>query len=150
MQGSQSKILRVTANIPRYVTNHTLHTGLNISYVSEVIHENISNHHNEPEDHPYPLLEPPLQPINTSRLKEMLTFRLARYLIWHRWVNTLPRHSNTRYRSVFVEGDQKLSVHLMITEQKFTSNVKSLPHQSPDIYGRAELRSPRTCSVKHG
>jgi hypothetical protein len=27
IQRSQSKILRATANAPRYITNHTLHTG---------------------------------------------------------------------------------------------------------------------------
>jgi hypothetical protein len=30
----------------------------------------------------------------------MLVCRLARHLRWHRWMNTLPRHSNTWYRSV--------------------------------------------------
>jgi hypothetical protein len=33
-----------------------------------------------------------------------------------------------------VQGDQKGSVHLMITTQKVTSNVQSVPRQSPDIY----------------
>jgi hypothetical protein len=33
-----------------------------------------------------------------------------------------------------VQGDQKVSVHLMITIQKVTSNVQSVPRQSPDIY----------------
>jgi hypothetical protein len=36
MQRSQSKILRVIANAPRYVTNHVLHTDFNIPYVSDV------------------------------------------------------------------------------------------------------------------
>ena len=31
-------------------------------------------------------------------------------------------------------GDLKVSVHLMITIQKVTSNVQSIPRQSPDIY----------------
>jgi hypothetical protein len=35
---------------------------------------------------------------------------------------------------LFVQGDQKVSVHLMITIQKVTSNVQSVPRQSPDIY----------------
>jgi hypothetical protein len=34
----------------------------------------------------------------------------------------------------FIQGDQKVSVHLMITIQKVTSNVQSVPRQSPDIY----------------
>jgi hypothetical protein len=47
------------------------------------------------------------------------------------------RNSNcvkTLGNSVVVQGDQKVSVHLMITVQKVTSNVPSFPRQSPDIY----------------
>jgi hypothetical protein len=33
-----------------------------------------------------------------------------------------------------VQGDQKVSVHLMVTIQKVTSNVQSVARQSPDIY----------------
>jgi hypothetical protein len=69
MQRSQSKILRAIANVPGYIKNHTLHTDCNITYVSDVIHESITKHHNTLEAHPKPLLEPLLQPINTSRLK---------------------------------------------------------------------------------
>jgi hypothetical protein len=32
-----------------------------------------------------------------------------------------------------IQGDQKVSVHLMITIQKVKSNVQSVPRQSPDI-----------------
>jgi len=35
----------------------------------------------------------------------------------------------------------------MITIQKVTSNVQSVPHQSPDIYWHAKLCSWRPCSV---
>jgi len=69
MQRSQSKILRPIANAPWFVKNHTLHTDFNIPYVSDVIHERINKHHNKLEAHPIPLLEPPLQPVNTRRLK---------------------------------------------------------------------------------
>jgi len=34
IQRSQSKILRTIANSPWFVSNHTLHTDLNITYVS--------------------------------------------------------------------------------------------------------------------
>jgi len=44
-------------------------------------------------------------------------------------------------------GDQKVSIHLMITIQKVTSNVQCVPRQSPDIYWHAKLRSWRPCSV---
>ena len=60
MQRSQSKTLRAIANSPRYVTIHTLHTDLNIPYVSAVIHERINKQHNKLEAHPNPILQPPL------------------------------------------------------------------------------------------
>jgi hypothetical protein len=69
MQRSQSKILRVIVNAPRYVTNHTLCTDFNIPCVSDVIHEKINTLHNKPEAHTSPLLEPLIQPVNTIRLK---------------------------------------------------------------------------------
>jgi len=50
---------------------------------------------------------------------------------------------------VVVQGDQKVSVHLMITIQKVTSNVWSVRRQSPDIYWHPELCSQRACSVYH-
>jgi hypothetical protein len=33
-----------------------------------------------------------------------------------------------------IQGDKKASMHLMITLQKVTSNVQSVPRQPPDIY----------------
>jgi hypothetical protein len=33
-----------------------------------------------------------------------------------------------------IQGDQKVSVHLMITLQKVTSNFQSVPRQCPDIH----------------
>jgi hypothetical protein len=35
---------------------------------------------------------------------------------------------------LIIQGDQKVSVHMMITIQKVTSNDQSVPRQSPDIY----------------
>jgi hypothetical protein len=35
---------------------------------------------------------------------------------------------------LIIQGDQKVSVHLMITIKKFTSNVQSVPRQSTDFY----------------
>jgi hypothetical protein len=49
-----SKILRAIENAPRYLTNHTLHAHFNIPYVSYVIHEGISKHHNNLDAHPIP------------------------------------------------------------------------------------------------
>ena len=76
LQRSQSKILRAIANAPWYVTNHNLHTDFNIPYVSDVTHERINKHHNNLEDHPNPLLEPLIQPVNTRRLKRCRPFYL--------------------------------------------------------------------------
>jgi hypothetical protein len=33
-----------------------------------------------------------------------------------------------------IQGGQKVSRYLMITTEKVTSNVQSVPRQSPDIY----------------
>jgi len=46
-----------------------------------------------------------------------------------------------------MQDDQKISVYLMITTQRVTSTVQSVPHQSPDIYWHAKLCSQRLCSV---
>ena len=35
---------------------------------------------------------------------------------------------------IIIQGDQKVTVHLMITIQEVTSNVQSVPHWSLDIY----------------
>ena len=63
------QIFRAIANIPRYVTNQTLHTDFNIPYVSDVIHERINKSRNNLEAHRNPTLEQLLQPRNTRRLK---------------------------------------------------------------------------------
>jgi len=34
----------------------------------------------------------------------------------------------------YVQGDQKVPVHLLITIEKVTSNVQSVPRQSPNMY----------------
>ena len=57
IQRSQPKILRTTANAHRFVSNHTLHTDLNIPYVSEVINERINKHLNTLQSHPNPPVE---------------------------------------------------------------------------------------------
>jgi len=67
MQRSQIQSLRVTANAPRYVTNHTLHTEFNVPHVSDVIHERINTHHNKLEVHPNPVLEILQQPITNTK-----------------------------------------------------------------------------------
>jgi hypothetical protein len=60
---SQSKILRTIANAPWFVSNHTLHTDLNIPYVIEVINVRIDKHLKKLESHPNPLVEILTQPI---------------------------------------------------------------------------------------
>jgi hypothetical protein len=57
---------------------------------------------------------------------------------------------DTAALQAIVQGDRKVSVHLMITIKKVTSNVQSVTHQSPDIYWDAGLCSWRQCSVQHG
>jgi hypothetical protein len=41
-------------------------------------------------------------------------------------------HTHT-HTHTHIQGDQIVSVNLMITIQKVTSNVQSVPRQSPDI-----------------
>jgi len=41
---------------------------------------------------------------------------------------------NTYVFLCYMQGDQKVSVHLIITIQKVTSNVQSFLRQFPDIY----------------
>ena len=58
-----------------------------------------NKHHNKLEAHSNPLLQPLLQPVNTRRLKRCWPLDLQG--TWgDRWMNTLPRHCNTWYRSV--------------------------------------------------
>ena len=74
MQRYQSKILRTIANAPRYVTNQTLHTDLQIPYVSTVIHERINKHRIAVATHPNPPVETMLHPEHNRRLKRRWTF----------------------------------------------------------------------------
>jgi hypothetical protein len=74
MLRAQSKVLRTITNAPPwYVTNHTLHTDLNIPYVSDVINERINKHLNKLESHPNPLVETIKQPTRNRRLKRLWT-----------------------------------------------------------------------------
>jgi hypothetical protein len=43
-------------------------------------------------------------------------------------------HIHNTYIHKNIQDDQKVSVYLMITIQKVTSNVQSVTRQSPDIY----------------
>ena len=66
----------------------------------------------------------------------------VRWMLWNCYrLRTEQKH---------IQGDQKVSVHLMITIQKVTSNVQRVPRHSTDIYWHAELSSRRPCSVQHG
>jgi hypothetical protein len=42
----------------------------------------------------------------------------------------------------YIQGDQKVSVHLMITIQKVASNVQSVPRQYPDMRERDHWEDP--------
>jgi len=44
----------------------------------------------------------------------------------------------------------KVSVHMMVTTQKVTNNVQSVPRQTPDIWWHDELCSQIPCSVLYG
>jgi hypothetical protein len=49
-----------------------------------------------------------------------------------------------QYDLTDIQGDQKVSVHLMITIQKVTSNVQSVPRQSPDTAWQPTARARGT------
>jgi hypothetical protein len=51
------------------------------------------------------------------------------------------------YIYIYIYIYQKVSVHLLIKAQKVTSNVQSVPRQSPDIYWHAELFSKTVFSI---
>jgi hypothetical protein len=61
IQRSQSKILRMIADAPCYVSNATLHTDLGISYVQDVIHQKMQEN---------PLLKTLLLREENRRLRE--------------------------------------------------------------------------------
>jgi hypothetical protein len=49
------------------------------------------------------------------------------------WLHGTARkaENNKKTDSKIIQGDQEVSVHLMITTQKVTSNVQSVPRQFP-------------------
>ena len=71
IQRSQSKILRQIVNAPWYVTNHTLHTDLQVPTVQEAIRKKAITHHNSIENHPNQLMEQLLEPVSNKRLKKL-------------------------------------------------------------------------------
>jgi hypothetical protein len=70
IQRSQSKILRMIADVPWYVSNQTLHDDLKVPYVKEVIKTNSQRHHQKIANHPNTLLHQTIVPLfNNRRLK---------------------------------------------------------------------------------
>ena len=88
MQRYQSKILPTNANAPWYVTNQTLHTDLQIPYVSTVIHDRINKYRIALASHPKPLVEPMLHPEHNRRLQRRWNFH---HTDWGGVVGCLPR-----------------------------------------------------------
>ena len=88
-----------------------------------------------------PLFYGTINHINISCHKQSLIFT-----IFTMWVTSVKYCASLRV----IQSDQKVSVHLMISIQKVTSNVQNVLRQFPDIYWHAELCSRRPCSVKHG
>jgi hypothetical protein len=91
--------------------------------------------------------------LNLSHIKMELLFMscFGNYAMMHRVYTAhayaspvlLPLPLNARLKlsrsaihsaMIILLGDKKVSVHLMITIQKVTSNVQSVSRQSPDIY----------------
>ena len=74
IQRYQSKLLRTIINAPWYVTNHTLHSDLQIPYVRDVFQERIAKHRTTIDSHPNPFMVQLLHPLTTGRLKRRWTF----------------------------------------------------------------------------
>jgi hypothetical protein len=74
MQRYQSKIFRTITNAPRYVTNQTLHTDLQIPFAHTVFQERIHKHRTALASNPNPLVEPMLHPEHNRRLNRRWTF----------------------------------------------------------------------------
>jgi hypothetical protein len=74
------------------------------------------------------------------------------FCLFHQSTSTCSRRVGIAHHqevSLYIQGDQKVSVHLMITIQNVTSDVQSVSHQSPNIYWHAKLCSQRPFSVQH-
>jgi len=56
-------------------------------------------------------------------------------------------HMNLCFEARNVQGDQKVSVHLMITIQRVTSNVQNVPRHSPDIIDTRTVFSKTVLSI---
>uniref|UniRef100_A0A1Y1JXT3 Reverse transcriptase domain-containing protein n=2 Tax=Photinus pyralis TaxID=7054 RepID=A0A1Y1JXT3_PHOPY len=70
IQRCQSKILRQIADAPWYVTNHTIHTDLQVPIVQEVIGKKANTHHIVINNHPNLIIEQLTEPVINKRLKK--------------------------------------------------------------------------------
>jgi hypothetical protein len=80
----------------------------------------------------------------TVKIKKAKFNRLSEKLFLYRLLNISPGLSGIRHE---IQGEQKVSLHLMITIQKVTRIVQSVPRQSPDIYWHAEPFSKTVFSI---
>jgi hypothetical protein len=69
IQRSQSKIIRMIANAPWYVSNNTLHKDFGLPYVHDIISQRSNRHHNKLQCHTNLLLKPLLISEGRRRLK---------------------------------------------------------------------------------
>jgi hypothetical protein len=61
MQRSQSKVLQIITNMPRYMTTQTLHDDLKVPFIKDVIQEKSINHNDKLGNHSNPILQPLLE-----------------------------------------------------------------------------------------
>jgi hypothetical protein len=78
-QRTQSKIIRMIANAPWYVTNDTLHKDFGLPYVNDIIRQRSNRHHNKLQYHTNPLLKPLLIPEGRRQLKRKWPADLTRF-----------------------------------------------------------------------
>ena len=77
LQTFQSKMLRMISTAPWYVSNQTLHSDLEIQYVTEVVTINANKYKNRSTEHSNQLIRALFNPLADRRLKRLWPEDLA-------------------------------------------------------------------------
>jgi len=70
-------MLRMISIAPRYVSNQTLHSDLDIPYVTEVVRINVNKYKNRSTEHSNQLIRALFNPLADRRLKRLWPEDLA-------------------------------------------------------------------------
>lgn len=108
LQRHQSKSLRMMADAPYYVTNHTLHSDLQIPTVFELVQGRYSAFHSRAHDHTNPLVSQLSNPLPVRR-------RLRRN--WNRDLLRPPWYVVPHYQLITLRTFNLIELHISITFQ---------------------------------